>query len=623
MTPRIGTSDVTMSDYYCGAGGSSTGAVAVGVRVAMAVNHWDLAIATHNTNHPDTDHDKADINKADPARYPRTTIGWFSPECTYWSQARGEKLPDGQLAWDFFGDSVPNEAADRSRMGMWDVPRFTAHHGYEIVIVENVPRVVKGVQWGAWLRSMHDLGYLHEVIWLNSMHAAGAGPAAPQSRDRVYIVFWKAGNRRPDFDGWIRPEAICPEHGLIRSAQVLKPKGSPMKTYGAQYTLRCPNVACNTEVFPAVAGADTIIDWSKRGIRIGDRKTRGMDELAEKTMLRTFHGVRRHWAQPMVIEAAGNTYDATSPRHPQHLDPDAYYRAWPADEPLRTLHTTSSKGLIVRGEGNTTPARAVEEPIGAITAAGSQFLAAPPLIMRNMTARGDQGQMSKPVTEPIGALTASGVHSLLIPMEGRDGKTARLASGPMRTQSTRNETGLLVPLRTHGTAAPTSDPMKTVVAGTVSQSLVVPLRNHGTAKTAAEPIDTVAASGNHHALVMRNNGGPAESGWQTTAAAEPLRTLTTGGHQSLIDTEHPPVVETTLTDDEIWQLVYDAEFRMLEPDEIKRGMAFASGYVLLGNKREQVRMAGNAVTPNAARDIIAACVESLGYDVRSTLALAA
>ncbi len=26
-------------------------------------------------------------------------------------------------------------------------------------------------------------------------------------------------------------------------------------------------------------------------------------------------------------------------------------------------------------------------------------------------------------------------------------------------------------------------------------------------------------------------------------------------------------------------------------------------------------MAGNAVTPNAARDIIAACVESLGYEV--------
>ncbi|AXA97610.1 DNA cytosine methyltransferase [Microbacterium sp. PM5] len=617
MTPRMGTSEVTMSDYYCGAGGSSTGGVAVGVRVVMAVNHWDLAIETHNTNHPDTDHDKADINKADPKRYPRTTIGWFSPECTYWSQARGEKLPDGQLAWDFFGDSLPNEAADRSRMGMWDVPRFSAHHLYDIVIVENVPRVVKGVHWNRWLTSMHDLGYLHEVVWLNSMHAQGLGDGAPQSRDRVYIVFWRAGNPRPAFEKWLRPEAICPEHGLIQSAQVFKPKGSPMKTYGAQYTLRCPHQSCNTEVFPAVAGADTIIDWSKRGTRIGDRKSLGMRELEQKTMLRTFHGVKRHWA-PMVIEAAGNTYDATSPRHPQHGDPDAYYRAWPVDEPLRTLHTTASKALIMRnmtarGDGGQM-SKPVTEPIGAITASSPHSLLTPgPLIVNNVS--GSDESRTRRASDPLPSLVAGGNHAaLLVPVEGRDGKTARRAAEPMRTQSTRNETGLLVPYYSTGSARPTSAPMGTVT--TVDrEALVVPLRNHGVAKPSADPVDTIAASGNHHALVMRNNGGPDESAWQTTPAAEPLRTLTTAGHQSLIDTETLPAPAPTLTDDEIWQMVYDAEFRMLEPDEIKRGMSFGADYVLLGNKREQVRMAGNAVTPNAARDIIAACVESLGYDV--------
>lgn len=589
MTPRIGSSDLTMSDFYCGAGGSSTGALATGaVRVVMAVNHWDLAIATHNTNHPDTDHDKADINKADPRRYPRTTIGWFSPECKYWSAARGQKLPDGQQAWDFFGDTIPDEAADRSRMGMWDVPRFTAHHLYDIVIVENVPRVVKGVHWFRWLQSMHELGYLHEVIWLNSMHAQGLGDGAPQSRDRIYIVFWRAGNRRPDFEKWVRPEATCPEHGLIQSVQVFKPKGSPMKTYGAQYTLRCPHTACNTEVFPAVAGADTIIDWSRRGIRIGDRKKLGMGELAEKTMLRTFHGAKRHWA-PFIVEAAGNTYDATSPKHPQHGDPDAYYRAWSAEEPLRTLHTTSSKALVVRGEGNTTPAKPVEAPIGAITAAGSQFLATPPLIVNNVT--GADESRSRTVNEPLPALVAGGNHAaLLVPVEGRDGKAARPAEEPMRTQSTRNETGLLVPLR-----------------------------NHGTAKPVGAPIDTVAASGNHHALVIRQQNSRGQMAGMATPIDEPLRTLTAAGNQALVEPDELPTART-LTDAEIWELVYDAEFRMLEPYEIKRGMAFPGSYVLLGNKREQVRMAGNAVTPNAARDIIAACVESLGYQIELGLA---
>lgn len=585
MTPRIGSSEITMSDYYCGAGGSSTGAVMVpGVRVTMAVNHWDLAIETHNTNHPDTDHDKADINKADPKRYPRTTIGWFSPECTYWSSARGEKLPDGQLAWDFFGDSLPNEAADRSRMGMWDVPRFAAHHVYDIVIVENVPRVVKGVQWGSWLQSMHDLGYLHEVVWMNSMHAQGYGAPAAQSRDRVYVVFWRAGNRRPDFDKWLRPNAVCAEHGLVKSVQVFKPGGSAMKMYGTQYTLRCPHKSCrNAEVFPALLGADSIIDWSIKGVRIGDRKRLGMNELAEKTMLRTFAGARRHW-MPMIVEAAGNTYDAADPRHPQYRDPDAYHRAWPTDEPLRTLHTTSSKALIVRGEGNETPGKPVAVPIGSITAAGSQFLATPPLIVNNVS--GSDDSRSTRTSEPLPALVAGGNHAaLMIPVEGRPGKTARLVSAPMRTQSTRNET-----------------------------ALVVPLRNHGTAKSTAEPIDTVAASGNHHALVMRNNGG-GESGWQSTPVQEPLQTLTTAGHQSLIETRELPERAPAVSDDVIWQMVNEAEFRMLEPVEIKHGMAFPTGYVLLGNKREQVRMAGNAVTPPPARDIIAACVESLGYEL--------
>jgi site-specific DNA-cytosine methylase len=35
------------------------------------------------------------------------------------------------------------------------------------------------------------------------------------------------------------------------------------------------------------------------------------------------------------------------------------------------------------------------------------------------------------------------------------------------------------------------------------------------------------------------------------------------------------------------------------------------GYMMLGTRRQQVRMAGNAVTPPAARDLIAAVAASL------------
>lgn len=153
-------------------------------------------------------------------------------------------------------------------------------------------------------------------------------------------------------------------------------------------------------------------------------------------------------------------------------------------------------------------------------------------------------------------------------MEGREGKHAAPAGDALRTQSTRNETGILVPLR-----------------------------NHGVAKPISAPIDTVSAEGNHHALVMRNNEGGAE---MSTPVHEPLRTLTTGGHQSVIEPATPISLD-----------VDDAGFRMLEPHEIQRGMGFAADYLLYGTKRDKVKQAGNAVTPPAARDLGLAVAEFL------------
>lgn len=182
---------------------------------------------------------------------------------------------------------------------------------------------------------------------------------------------------------------------------------------------------------------------------------------------------------------------------------------------------------------------------------------------------GADAARSEPVSKVLPSLVAGGTHaSLLIPVEGREGKQAASAADPMRTQSTRNETGL-----------------------------VVPLRNHGVAKPTDMPIDTVSAEGNHYALVMRNNEGGAE---MSTPISEPIRTLTTGGHQSLID---PPVPISLDVD--------DAGFRMLEPHEIMLGMAFAPDYNLLGTKRDKVKQAGNAVTPPAARDLGHAVAEFL------------
>ena len=79
---------------------------------------------------------------------------------------------------------------------------------------------------------------------------------------------------------------------------------------------------------------------------------------------------------------------------------------------------------------------------------------------------------------------------------------------------------------------------------------------------------------------------------------DPFGTFSAGG-------QHHAVTEWTVPE------IEDCEFRMLEPYEISAGMAFPKSYIMTGNKREQVKQAGNAVTPPAARDLFIVAALSL------------
>lgn len=535
--------NLTMTDLFCGAGGSSTGAVGVpGVKVRLAANHWDVAIETHNANHPETDHLQADISNTDPRFIPTTDLLWASPECTNHSRAKGRKLAGQQP--DLFGDVLPEAAAERSRATMWDVVRFAEAHHYKAVLVENVVEVVDwsspwGVRGGlfqSWLGAMHALGYRHRIISMNSMHAQAHGLPAPQSRDRVYIAFWRTGDRAPDFEHMLRPKAYCARCDQVVDAMQWWKKGDGQARpgrYRSQYLYRCPNVACRNDVVePAWLPASSIIDWSNPGTRIGDRAK----PLAEKTMRRIQVGIERYWS-PIHVEHGGNQYDAADPKHVGFGDPTSYYRAWPASEPLRTMHTRESKAIAYM---------------------------------------------------PV-----------MVPVEGRDGKQPMTMVDALRTQTTRNESGLAFPpflaeLRGGGsTARPAADPLATVTASGNHHGLVMPYYGNGRTAPTGEALSTVTTV-DRHALIHRNNGGGAE---MTTPAGEPVRTITTAGHQSLL---------TGQTVD-----IDDVRFRMLEPSEIKQAMAFPADYVMAGNRREQVKLSGNAVTPPAARDLVATVVHAL------------
>ena len=530
---------LTMTDLFCGAGGSSTGAVQVpGVEVRIAANHWDIAVAVHNANHPNTDHASVDLHEEDPRYFPKTDVLWASPECTKWSQASGRQRP--AIEEGLFADPHADDVAVRSRLLMFDVLRFAEHHRYAAMIIENVVDIAVSAKytlaWAEWQQQLRNLGYRYRVVSLNSMHAQARGLPAPQSRDRIYIVCWLAGTPAPDIDSILRPMAWCPRcETMVESSQSWK-NGRTVGRYRQQYVY--VHASCGTVVEPGWLPAYTAIDWTIPGTPVGDRAR----PLAEKTRARIAAGIARYWMAPFLADVAGHTYE----RHP--------------------------------------------------------------------------GVRTSPVQEAFGTFTTTQSKALLVPVEGRDGKEPLPAWEAARTQTTRNETGLVVP--SGGTwnedATPMSDPMRTITTrdayAAVTLPFAVELRGGGSdARSMGEPLATVTANGNHHALLMRNNSSSGSGAEMSTPVTEWMRTITTTGHQSLIQhagprPPRPRVSESALAAAE--RHVDECLFRMITPLEAAAGMGFPSTYIWEtdeGKKisdRNIVKCVGNAVTPGSAGDLV-------------------
>lgn len=550
---------LTATDLFCGAGGSGLGAHAAGFELKIAANHWQQAIDTHSANFPDTEHDCADISQVDPRRYPATDVLWASPECTNHSQAKGRKRADHGTP-DMFGETLPDEAAERSRATMWDVPRFAEAmllrgRPYRAIIVENVVEASRWIPFNAWLAAMDSLGYDHQIVSLNSMHAPAIdAPRAPQSRDRLYVVFHRRGQRRPDVT--VRPIAWCPACAADVAALQAWKNGRTVGRYRQQYVYVCP---VGHAVEPYALPAAAAIDWTMPGQRIGDRAK----PLSVKTMARIEAGLRKY-GQALTFEARGNTFVRTGPD-----GQPVYARAWPVDQPTATLTTTETRALVVPVEGRDgKQARPAAEPMRTMTARAETALVVPPGAF--LTQFRDRIRDIDPATTPLPTVVSDGAnHALVVPYYGSQ-TVARSSTDPMPTMGTVDTAGVAFIAELRGGSS-----------------------DH---RPVTEPLATVVASGNHHMLVRHNGDAGAEPGWQCTRATEPIRTLTTGGHQSVVSIERQ---------------VEDATFRMLEPHEIQAAMAFTRDYRVLGNRREKVRQLGNGVTPPAAEFLLRAVAASL------------
>jgi DNA (cytosine-5)-methyltransferase 1 len=238
------------------------------------------------------------------------------------------------------------------------------------------------------------------------------------------------------------------------------------------------------------------------------------------------------------------------------------------------------------------------------------------------------GMRARPVSAPTATMQTTATQALATPpgflfAPNHGGRIADLDAPHPTVCASDDRRALVMANTTNNVPSSTSEPISTVVAGTQRHGLVVPLRRNGEARSTGEPVPTVTAAGNHHGLLMRNNGGGAE---MVTPTDEPARTMTTKGHQSLLVPYNgnghakpadeplgtqPATDRWSLVDPD--QIVDDCGFRMLEPYEIAAAMAFPAGYIPRDlTKRDQVKLAGNAVTPPVMTWITGRLAQAIG-----------
>jgi DNA (cytosine-5)-methyltransferase 1 len=412
--------EITWSDFFCGAGGSSNGLDHVpGFRVKYALNHWDLAVMAHEANFPDTDHEVSTIEEVHPSRFERTDCAWFSPSCT---------------AQSYCGPRGIDDESVRSRATMTDVVRWTEWHRYDAVVIENVieaklwcdipshrqfsgpPNNVKakgcscGATYDEWYTSMEALGYRGQEVYFNSQHAL-----VPQSRDRLYVVFTRQGVPLPDLD--FTPPAYCLScESAVAGIQTWKvpnkksrrdnPRLHRWGRYGTQYLYTCPS--CRDVVAPAVVGSWSIVDHSLPINTIGSRPR----PIASATRKRIKIGLERlARLQPIQLQIGGNLFERPG-----------YARVWSLEDPLRTITTTPYMAMrLPAGAGN---AHARESGESAHTITGSDRLG---IVVQNMN-------------NNVGITTVDN-YMLVTLRRGMDG---RAKSEPQPTQSTRSDQGIIV-----------------------------------------------------------------------------------------------------------------------------------------------------------------------------------
>ena len=393
---------IEIADLFCGAGGTSAGAVEaiqrMGHRASLtAINHWPVAVATHSANHPEARHLCASLDALNPRdlyREGQLDLLWASPECTHHSIARGGR-----------------PMKDQSRATAWCVVRWAEALRPGVILVENVPEFMgwgplgangrplvkrKGEVFRAWLEALRSMGYRvdHRIL-------CAADHGDPTTRRRLFIQAVR-GRR-----------SICwpsPTHAEAAKVRDL---------FG--------------DMRPWIPARD-IIDWTLPSQSIYDRKR----PLSPKTMARIEAGLRKFGGKAFQVSLRGTSGHACEST------------ARSLDEPVPTLTSGGGHNALVQPflvhtahSGERQP-RSVGDPAPTITGNRGDMALIQPFLIHM-----ENGGSLRDIEQPMNTITTAkgGAHALVQPFlvsyYGNGGP--RTIGNPLDTVTANDRFGLVQP----------------------------------------------------------------------------------------------------------------------------------------------------------------------------------
>lgn len=518
----VKTKVVNAVDLFCGAGGTSSGLIqavnSLGYDIKLtAINHWDVAIATHTKNHEDVEHHCQSIDTIDPSKIVpggRLQLLVASPECTHHSRARGGK-----------------PRSDQKRADAWLLMRWIEKLYVENILIENVkefiewgPLTAKGMPdkryKGQYFRQFIEALKINYNVEYRVLNCADYGD--PTTRERFFLIA-RRGHKK----------IVWPERTHASRKELAK-------------------MAAQPDLFPdgrklvPWVPARQIIDWKLEGKSIFGRKK----PLSPNTMRRIFAGLEKYGLKKFMVNLKN------ADRRDRSVDEPTFTQAAGGN------HQAVCKPFIVpffgERDGQEPRTRDIDEPAPTVTTHGRMGVVEVDPFTLTVERAHTNRSAPRPIDEPVATITGTPrvgvVEGQAFMLGQQSGATPRDVADPVPTVAGKGAISLVevAPFMVSAAHGGNTNPLRDIeeplgaVLGTPKHAIVeteaFTMSAGGPelgAQSVDEPLRTVLTR-DHQAIVeaflVKFHGGPNAQN-RNYSVDEPIGTLDTSNRFGVVETE--------------------------------------------------------------------------------------